>query len=244
VIGTHQQMDHVGGLIWILQHTSVRQFWDQGLERQEHFVTDLTAALHSRSIPKRTATQGQDILNSGPCRLAILNPRHDAKPAGPISVHTGTELNNRSIVSRLDCGAHSILFAADIETDGLHRLPETGHQPVTVLKVPHHGARSSLDENWLWHVHPKYAIISVGATNPYGHPAPAVIKTYEDQSIEMYRTDRDGAVWVQGRLSSSDLTVTSMRELVIRPVDWFTCPWRCEYHNWQRLFTTLSSSVR
>ena len=242
VIGTHQQLDHVGGLIWILQHLSVGQFWDQGVERQEHFATDLASALQSRGTPKRAAMQGQDVLSSGPCRLTILNPPLDERPVGSLSFHTGTELNNRSIVSRLDCGAHSILFAADIETGGLRQLPESGHQPVTVLKVPHHGARSSLDQDWLRQVHPKYAIISVGSTNPYGHPAPAVIKTFDDQAIEVYRTDRDGAVWVQGRLSSTELTVTSMRELVIQPINVFTCPWRCEHQNWQRLFLAVSSS--
>ena len=243
VIGTHQQIDHVGGLIWILQHLSVGQFWDQGVERQEQFVTDLTSAIQSRRILKRAAIQGQDVVHSGPCRLTVLNPQHELKQAAPSAFHTGTELNNRSIVSRLDCGAHSILFAADIETAGLQQLPERGHQPVTVLKVPHHGARSSLDEDWLRQLHPQYAIISVGATNPYGHPAPSVIKTYEDQAIGMYRTDRDGAVWVEGRLSNNNLTVTSMRELVIQPVDVFTCPWRCEHQNWQRLLRTLSSSL-
>jgi competence protein ComEC len=80
--------------------------------------------------------------------------------------------------------------------------------------------------------------------NPYGHPAPAVIKTYEDRASTIYRTDRDGAVWVQGRISGHDLTVTSMRELVIQPVDVFACPWRCEQQNWQRLFLKISSSIR
>lgn len=243
IIGTHQQMDHVGGLIWILRHVSVGQFWDQGVERQEQFVTDLMSAIQSRGIPKRAAMQGQDVLNSGPCRLTILNPQHASNPGDPIAFPTGTELNNRSIVSRLDCGAHSILFAADIETDGLRKLPEAGRQPVTILKAPHHGARSSLDHEWIRQVRPQYAIISVGATNPYGHPAPAVIKTYEDEAIAIYRTDRDGAIWVQGRLSSTDLTVTSMRELVIQPVDVLTCPWRCEQQNWQRLFVTITSSL-
>lgn len=244
VIGTHQQMDHVGGLIWIFRHLSVGQFWEQGVERQEHFVTDLTSALRARGIPKQTAMQGQEILSSGPCRLTILNPQPESQAAGPIAVHTGTELNNRSIVSRLECGVHSVLFAADIEIGGLHRLPEAGHQPVTVLKVPHHGARSSLDQDWVRQIQPQYAIISVGAANPYGHPAPAVIKTYEDYAKTIYRTDRDGAVWVQGRISGHDLTVTSMRELIIQPVDVFACPWRCEQRNWYRLLSTIYSRIR
>lgn len=236
VIGTHQQVDHVGGLIWILQHVSVGQFWDQGVERPEKFVEDLGAALRLRGIPKRSAVRGQDVLNTGPCHLHVLNPQAEAALHNPVQSLTGTVLNDQSIVLRFECGPHSILFSADIETGGLRQLPASGRQSVTVLKVPHHGARSSMDQEWLRDVHPQYAVVSVGATNPYGHPAESVLKTYEEQDISLYRTDRDGAVWVTGRLSTSELTVTRMRDLVIQPVDVVTCSWRCEYENYHRLF--------
>ena len=139
----------------------------------------------------------------------------------------------------------AILLTGDVESAAESDLVASGQDlRADVLKVPHHGARSSLDQDWLRRIHPQYAIISVGSTNPYGHPAPAVLETYHNQGIRVYRTDRDGAVWVQGRLSSTELTVTSMRELVIQPVDVFTCRWRCEYHNWHRLVLASSSRYR
>jgi competence protein ComEC len=240
VIGTHQQVDHVGGLIWILRHMSVGQFWDQGVERPEKFVEELRAALRLRGIPERSAVRGQDVLNTGPCHLHVLNPQAETALRDPVQSLTGTVLNNRSIVLRFECGPHSILFSADIETDGLRQLPENGRKSVTVLKVPHHGARGSLDQEWLRQVHPQYAVVSVGATNPYGHPAESVLKTYEQQDITVYRTDLDGAVWVTGRLSTAEFTVNRMRDLIIQPVDLFSCPWRCEYQNWRRLFLRLN----
>jgi competence protein ComEC len=153
---------------------------------------------------------------------------------------TGTLLNNLSIVSRLQCGLSSILFAADIETGGLRRLDKDGYQPVTVLKVPHHGARSSLDPDWLRQLHPRYAIVSAGAANPYGHPAESVLQAYEDQHIRVFRTDRDGAVWVTGRLSTAEITVSRMRDFILQSVDFPSCVWRCEYQNWSRLFLQSS----
>ncbi len=241
IVGTHQQLDHVGGLIWILQHMSVGQYWGGGgLERSERFVDDLKAALRHQHLEEQTAVRGQDLLQSGPCRLSILNPPESTGMPELVRSHSGSSLNNRSIVSRLQCGAHSILFAADIETGGVTRLTEDARQPVTMLKVPHHGARSSLDRDWLRQLHPQYAVVSVGATNPYGHPVESVLQAYEDEHVTVYRTDLDGAIWVTGRLKTPELTVIRMRDVIVRPVDLRNCLWRCEYQNWRRLFLQLS----
>ncbi|MBI3355498.1 MAG: MBL fold metallo-hydrolase [Nitrospirae bacterium] len=78
VVGTHQQLDHVSGLIWILRHISVGQYWGTGVERSEQFVADLKAALNEKHIPERIAVRGQDLLQSGPCRLTILHPSEGA----------------------------------------------------------------------------------------------------------------------------------------------------------------------
>ncbi|MBX3302247.1 MAG: DNA internalization-related competence protein ComEC/Rec2, partial [Nitrospira sp.] len=244
VIGTHQQLDHVGGLIWILRHMPVGQFWGGGIARPEQFARDLQSVLHFRGIEEHVATIGQDLLHSGPCQLTILNPPEQSPGRDEVQLQSGTSLNNHSIVSRLQCGAHSILFAADIEAGGLSRLTIDGRRPVTVLKVPHHGARSSLDREWIRQLNPQYAIISVGAGNPYGHPGQSVLQAYKDQETAVYRTDLDGAVLVTGRLSTSAFTVERMRDLVMEPVDLLNCPWQCEHDNWHRLFVSFSGRSR
>jgi competence protein ComEC len=134
------------------------------------------------------------------------------------------------------CGAHAVLFAADIEIDGLRRLGEDGRQPVTVVKVPHHGAKSSFDRGWIGEIRPQYAVFSVGQGNSYGHPVPAVLHAYEEERAAVFRTDRDGAIWVTGRLSTADITVTRMRDLLPQPVVSVQCPWRCEQENWRRVW--------
>ena len=87
-----------------------------------------------------------------------------------------------------------------MEKEGLRHLTGTGRQPVTVIKVPHHGARSSLDRDWLKDIQPQYAVISVGRGNPYGHPVPEVLEAYAREHVTVSRTDLDGAIWITGRL--------------------------------------------
>lgn len=234
VIGTHQQLDHVGGLIWLLRHIPVGRYWGTGVERPEQFVADLGAALSEEHIPRYAAVRGQELLESGPCRLTVLNPPAEAGGERATRRPDGSWLNNQSIVSRLQCGAHSMLFAADIEVEGLHGLGEEGRQPVTVVKVPHHGARSSLDWEWIGQIRPRYAVISVGRANSYGHPVPDVLQAYANEQAMILRTDRDGAIWIDGRLSSPDITVTRMRDRLLRPVVPRDCLWSCERENWRR----------
>ena len=235
VVGTHPQLDHIGGLIWVLRHVPVGRYWGNGLNRSETFVEDLNASLQDQQLSEYRAVRGQDLLEDGPCHLKTVNPPEESAVLRVGQSHAGSVLNNDSIVLRLQCGPHSVLFAADVEVGGLSRFDADGRQAVTLLKVPHHGARSSLDREWLQQIHPAYAVVSVGSRNPYGHPVESVLQAYKDQHITLYRTDIDGAVWVTGRLSTSEFVVNSMEDVMIRPVDLPNCPWRCEQDNWQRV---------
>lgn len=236
VIGTHPQLDHVGGLIWVLRHIPVAQYWGSGIDRSEPFVQELNVALHERHLEERPVVRGHNMLESGPCQLTPINPVESPVAPQARQLQSGSWLNNHSIVVRLQCGIHSILFTADLETDGLSRLGLEGWEPVTILKVPHHGAKSSFDSHWLQAIRPTYAVVSVGRANSYGHPADSVLQGYQEQQIPLYRTDMDGAVWVTGRVSTSELTVHTMQETIVRPVDLSNCLWRCEQDNWRRVW--------
>ena len=110
VVGTHQQLDHVGGLIWVPGHLSVGRYWGTGVERPEQFVTDLKTVLQQQHIPEHLAVEGQELLASGACRFAVLNPSLPEVGHPVLFPRGGTSLNNQSIVTRLQCGAESILF--------------------------------------------------------------------------------------------------------------------------------------
>ena len=238
VIGTHPQLDHVGGLAWVIQHFMVRNYWGSGEVREELFFHRLQQSLAAQGLQEEVAREGQEIVSSGPCRMVVLNP--------PVAEHLdplihgnrldGHGLNNHSVVTSLACGSHTMVFAADVERDGLSRMtPSMPRGPIDVLKVPHHGAVSSLNREWLASLHPQYAVFSAGRHNPYRHPAVAVLDAYRSAGSTLLRTDRDGGVWFTGGMSQTTFEVHRARDLVWQPTNRFSCLWTCEQANWNRV---------
>jgi len=221
VIGTHPQLDHVGGLPWVFRSFEIGQYWGNGIARDEPFYERLREAMRERGLTEYRAKEGQAVLDSGPCQLKILNPPVHHGSEGPFTqnVRSGSLLNNLSIVTHLDCGLHSFLFTADIEAEAIARLSRADPAVrARVLKVPHHGARSSLDPRWIEQTGAEAAVISVGSRNSYGHPAAAVLAAYENEGVRLWRTDRQGAIWVIAKLTSADLEILTARDSLPRPV--------------------------
>jgi len=146
-------------------------------------------------------------------------------------------LNNRSLVTRLDCGPHSFVFTADAEQQALEHLQHMarGHS-AKVVKVPHHGAKSSLHQGWVNQIDAQAMVVSVGSHNRYGHPASEVLAAYEVRGIPMYRTDRDGAIIIEASLDSPNLRITTAKQQQLVPVVLNQNFWRQEWANWQRLW--------
>jgi competence protein ComEC len=109
-----------------------------------------------------------------------------------------TGRNDASRVLRVDFGLVSILLASDVERAGELALVGSGAPlAATVLKVPHHGSRTSSGPELLAAVRPALALVSVGARNPYGHPDPAVLTRLTALGTDIYRTDHDGALLLE-----------------------------------------------
>lgn len=237
VIATHPQLDHVGGLTYVLRHFNVRHVWGSGDARRELFYQRLTETLTQQGLTEHVVRAGRDTVMLGDCALKVLNPF-----APPVQRQAssrrleGHRLNNRSVVTQVTCGTHKILFAADVEQEALSRMSQDEQsERVDVVKVPHHGAGSSLQPEWLDRINPAYAVISVGRHNSYGHPADAVLQAYRARGISVYRTDRDGGVWLTGRRSQPALKIHRMHDERIRPLSLSACSWACEQSNWERL---------
>ena len=239
VVGTHPQLDHVGGLAWVLRHFTVKHYWGLGESREELFYQRLQQSLADQGLQEQVAREGREIVSSGPCRMVVLNPPSEESVGAPIRDRHGSGhgLNNRSVVTKLTCGHHAILFAADVERDGLSRMTSAKrHDQIEILKVPHHGAVSSLNRDWLASVQPTYAVFSAGRHNPYRHPAQVVLDAYESEGIATLRTDRDGGVWFAGGVSGKALEVHRTKEWLWQPTNRTSCLWACERANWIRLW--------
>ena len=105
---------------------------------------------------------------------------------------TGNEVSN---VYKVTFGNASFLFTGDlVKENEAVMLKEYKDVKSTVLKVGHHGSKTSSSKEFVEAVSPKYAVFCVGANNTFGHPRPEVVKLMEDVGAKIYRTDRDGAI--------------------------------------------------
>jgi competence protein ComEC len=175
----------------------------------------------------------------GAARVWRLNPLA-SQPYAPLPKKASE--NDRSIVLRLEYGRASFLLTGDIEAAGERGL--VGYPKLqellrsTVIKVPHHGSRGALDPSFLRAVSPKVAVISVGATNTYGHPTPEALAAYKRLKSTVFRTDLDGAVKMV--TDGTHLRVYRYEDLTPRPVAWNR---RMLAAEWRNLRTVLGSPV-
>lgn len=232
VVATHPQLDHVGGLAWVVRSFDVGRYWSNGVAREEPFYRRLRDALRARGLTEERAEEGRAIIDRGPCRLDVMNP-----PAGGAgNASSGSVLNNLSVVTRLQCGVQTMVLTADAEVDALARLHrQEPRVRATVLKVPHHGAASSLYRPWIEQAGTKTAVVSVGRQNAYGHPAQEVIAAYREAGVHLLRTDRDGAVWITARLSRPEVRIETAQDAGLAEIPLGVLGGPEERNNYRRL---------
>ncbi len=182
---SHSDSDHAGGLGAVLRHFRVGEFWESG--RWGPGGEDALLALPQSGAARRVLGAGQRLW-LGNALVTVLNP------GGQPSVSP----NDDSLVLRLDWRGVSVLLTGDLGWRGEARVLERG-EPVRVLtlRVGHHGSRFSSTTRFLEAARPPFAIISVGARNPFRHPTPEALARLEAAGARIYRTDRDGAIVIE-----------------------------------------------
>ena len=139
-----------------------------------------------------------------------------AREAGPLALGAAvlTPLptaaagrNDAARVLRVEFGRVAMLLTSDVEGPGEHALIASGAPlEAAVLKVPHHGSRTSSSPELLAAVRPSVAVVSVGVRNAYGHPDAAVLTRLTETGADVYRTDRDGALLIETDGRTLDVT--------------------------------------
>ncbi|WNG29586.1 MBL fold metallo-hydrolase [Cystobacter fuscus] len=199
VILTHPHLDHLGGMVRVLQKVGARRFMDPGfdhpseayrklLEVVGHDVGQVMTPTPNPNNPEVPLTIG---LGEG-ASLSIFWPR---VPQQPFLKDTRSDPNSNSIVARLSYGGTSFLFTGDAEPETeAALLARSVDLRATVLKVAHHGGRYSSTAPFLAAVRPQAAVISCGAGNEYGHPTAEALQRLGAQGARVLRTDREGEV--------------------------------------------------
>jgi len=246
LVATHPQLDHMGGLVFLMERFTISEVWTNGLERQDELYQRFNATLSDKGLSERKISRQVPARPVGPCKVNFLNPSSTAfvhhRARGVTGQGVGQSENNRSIVLKISCSPYHYIFTGDIEKAAEHELSSLGSQlKATVIKVPHHGSRGSIEPAFLEAVSPRIAIISVGAHNPYGHPAPEVLSAYRQLGSEVFRTDQEGAILIEAE--GNILRLRRYSDLVLSPVRWDTkMPFK-EWENLKKLFSPPFSLV-
>jgi competence protein ComEC len=229
---SHPHPDHMNGLMFVLRKFAVGELWSHGLDRDLPGYEQLENIAKERYIRRRIVSAEDAPVMLGDAVLRVLHP---AKEFTTHERKAYAAENSRSLVVRITDRGRTYVFTGDIGVEGERYLLGTGRDlKCDVLKVPHHGSKSSSSESFISLTRPAVAVVTVGRENPYRHPADEIMDRYERAGADICR---DGAVLIK----ADRLDVTRWNELILRriinmkPEEWKAV----EKQNWQRAWQRM-----
>jgi competence protein ComEC len=182
----------MNGLIAILKKFEVSDVWESGLDTDLPGHDEFSAQIRDRTIHHRIVSADDPPMMLGDTTISVLHP-HRGFDAHERQAYAAE--NDRSLVVRIKSEDGTFLFTGDIGTAAEWDI--LGNWPgmkTDLIKVPHHGSKSSSSEDFVSQVRPEIAIMTVGRGNQYHHPSDEVVARYEKTGSLICRTDLDGAV--------------------------------------------------
>ncbi len=184
IAASHPDVDHVQGLEDIARNFHVRDLLFAAAEANDDDMNRLFAEADERGIERVELTAG-DTFEIGGAAIEVLGP-----PAG-----ADLSDNDSSLVFRLSFNGVTFLFTGDIERTAEEMLVNAGAElKANVIKVPHHGSRTSSSQNFVDAVNAAFAVISVGRRSMFGHPHKEVVDRWNDAGAKLIKTGESGAV--------------------------------------------------
>jgi len=187
---THGDPDHLGGAIAVLEDFSPAQLWE-GVRVPRHPPTEalIKQAVRSR-IPVEPQRAGRDV-HMGGLRIRVLHPPEPDWERRRVR-------NDDSVVLEITYGDVALLLTGDVGAEVEQSIaPLLTPARTRILKVAHHGSRTSSSQALLEAWRPQIALISCGRGNRFGHPAPEVVRRLEAIGATVLRTDRDGQITIE-----------------------------------------------
>ncbi len=188
---SHADLDHIGGVAAVATEFSAREIWEGIPVPRDESRAALQATVNPDGIVWRQLRRG-DRWTAGGAEVTVLHPPEPDWERPRVR-------NDDSVVLRVRYGPLEVLLTGDIGQDVERSLPiaDDDRRDVRVLKVAHHGSRTSTTSALVDAYRPWAAVVSAGRNNSFGHPAPDVISRLKTAGATILRTDRDGAVLVE-----------------------------------------------
>jgi competence protein ComEC len=184
VVATHPHSDHIGGMAAVIRAFPVETIIMPQVAHTSSTYERLLTTIAERDMRIATPQPGKEF-SLGDATVKVLGPNGS----------TYSSLNNYSVVVKIELGSTSFLLTGDAEALAEQEMIDRGLDlQATVLKVGHHGSSSSTSDTFLSQASPKYAVISLGADNEYGHPHQEIMEKLQAAAIPVYRTDLCGTI--------------------------------------------------
>ncbi|AZF90260.1 MAG: metallo-beta-lactamase superfamily protein [Phage 5P_2] len=185
LVATHPHEDHIGGMDLVINSFDIGRVYMPRVTTNTKSFEDMLRAIQAKGLKITPARAGVVVLDKSGLKVNFVAPCSSGYD----------NLNNWSAATRVQFGNTSFLLTGDAQSESEHEMLASGASlKADVLKVGHHGSYSSTTPAFLRAVSPKYAVISVGAGNDYGHPHQETLAKLAGSGVKVYRTDRDGTV--------------------------------------------------
>lgn len=182
-VGTHPDADHIGGLDVILYKFDCGTVMMPDVSKNTATYRDVVDTMKQKGY-RNTVPEPGDSFQLGDAVCTVLGPEESYEDA-----------NNNSIVLKVEHGENSFLFMGDAEAEAESDILSGGADvEADVLKVGHHGSRSSSSQKFLKAVDPAYAVISCGEDNSYGHPHAETLNNLRAMGVDVFRSDEQGTI--------------------------------------------------
>lgn len=188
VLATHPDKDHIAGLAPVFDRYQVSYFIESGVEHDSQYVEALEEAVaNESSVTTVTARRGMRIRLGEEVYADVLFPDRDV---------SSVETNDGSVIIRLVYGETSFMLGGDAPSKVEDYLVSVDGDSLRsdVLKVSHHGSKTSTSDAWLQAVDPSIVVITAGKGNSYGHPAPEVVNRILESGAEIVSTIEEGNI--------------------------------------------------
>ncbi|MFL0268324.1 ComEC/Rec2 family competence protein [Candidatus Clostridium radicumherbarum] len=181
---THPHEDHIGGADAIINSLNIGTIYMSKVTTNTKTFKDVVTAMNKKGLKAKVPVVGTNF-KLGDANCNIL---------GPINTVSG-DLNTYSIVLKVTFGNNKFLFTGDAQVSNEKDMINKGLDlSADVLKLGHHGSHTSTSLDFLNKVNPKYAVVSCGVKNDYGHPHKEVMQRLQAKNIKLYRTDESGTI--------------------------------------------------